>query len=103
MFRNNLMVRATGKSRRGLVVGSLRSFKIMAAEAPAGSRPTSGGNKRPDDVANQNAGKKNARQIENWWNHLHLMRPLTIMDKLTNSLRTPIFPSNGNSLLIKSG
>jgi hypothetical protein len=51
-----------------LVVGSLRFFKIMAAGAPAGSRPTSGGNKRPDDVANQNAGKKNARQIEScWW------------------------------------
>ena len=48
--------------------GSLRFFKIMAAGAPAGSRPTSGGNKRPDDVANQNAGKKNARQIEScWW------------------------------------
>ena len=83
-----------------LVVGPLRSFKIMAA--PAGSRPTSGGNKRPDDVANQNAGKKNARQIESWWNHLHLMRPCAVMDKLTNGLRAPIFPAKGNFFLIKS-
>jgi hypothetical protein len=52
------------KVEERLVVGSLRFFQIMAAGAPAGSRSTSGGNKRPDDVANQNAGKKNARQIE---------------------------------------
>jgi hypothetical protein len=63
--------------------------------APAGSRPTSGGNKRPDDVANQNAGKKNACQIESWWNRLHLMRPCTVMDKLTNGLRASIFPAKG--------
>jgi hypothetical protein len=72
--------------------------------APAGSRPTSGGNKRPDDVANQNAGKKNARQIESWWNHLHFDEALhTVMDKLTNGLRAPIFPAKGNCFLTKSG
>lgn len=69
-----------GESKRKvvkrLVVGSLRSFEIMASVATEGSCPTSGGNQRPDGVANQNAGKKNARQIESWWRHLHLMRPL---------------------------
>jgi hypothetical protein len=89
VFRN-LTVRATGKSRRGSSLGSLRSFEIMAPGAPASSRPTSGGNK------GQNAGKKNARQIESWWRHLHLMRPCTVIDKLTNGLRAPIFPAKGN-------
>jgi hypothetical protein len=51
----------------------------------------SGGNKRPDGVANQNAGKKKACQIESWWNHLHLMRPCTVMDKLTNHFSAAIF------------
>ena len=87
-----------------LVVGPLRSFKIMAAGAPAGSGPTSAGNKRPDGVANQNAGKKKARRIESWWNHVHLMRPCTVLDKLTNCLRVPIFPARGNCFFLsKSG
>ena len=74
----------------------------MAVGAPAGSRPMSGGNKRPDGVANQNAGKKKACQIESWWNHLHLMRPCTVMDKLTNYLRAPIF-HGGIAFLTRSG
>jgi hypothetical protein len=61
VFRN-LTVRATGKSRRGSSLGSLRSFEIMASGGAGGL--SSGGS--PDDVANQNAGKKNARQIESW-------------------------------------
>jgi hypothetical protein len=63
----------------------------MAPGAPAGFGPTSGGNKRPDGVANQNAGKKEAHKIESWWNPLHLMRLCTVMDKLINPLRAPIF------------
>jgi hypothetical protein len=47
-------------------LGALRCFEIFASGATTGSRSPSGGNKRPDDVANQNADKKNARQIEIW-------------------------------------
>jgi len=46
----------------------------MASVEASSSRPTPGGNKCPDGIANQNAGKKNARQIESWWRQLHLMR-----------------------------
>jgi hypothetical protein len=68
----------------------------MAAGAPAGSRPTSGGNKRPDGVANQNAGKKNARQIDSaGGDRLHLMRSCTVMGNLTNGLRARYIPRRG--------
>jgi hypothetical protein len=73
----------------------------MAAGAPAGSRPTSGGNKRPDDVANQNAGKKNARQIESCCgDKLHLMGSCTAIGKLTNGLVPDI--SREGELFFKS-
>jgi hypothetical protein len=54
-------------------VGVLRSFEIMASVA--GSRPTSGGNKFPDDVADQNANEKNACQRV-WCGQLHEMKHL---------------------------
>jgi hypothetical protein len=93
VFRN-LTVRATGKSRRELVVGVVTIFEIMASVATVGFRPTSGGNQRPDSAATRTR-KKNARYIESWWRHLHLTRPCTVTDKLTNGLRAPRCPERG--------
>jgi len=72
----------------------------MASLATAGSRPMPGGNERPDGVANQNACEKNARQ-QSWCRQLHEMDSLldVMMDKLTNGLRAPKFPTSGNCFL----
>jgi hypothetical protein len=43
--------------------------------ASAGSRPTAGGNERPDGVPSQNSGEKNACQ-QGWCRQLHETSPL---------------------------
>jgi hypothetical protein len=69
----------------------------MAAGAPAGSRPTFGGNKRPDDVAKQNAGKKNARQIEScWWRQAPFNEVLHGHGQADQRFTCPIYPAKGN-------
>jgi hypothetical protein len=53
---------AQGKVAERILVEMI--IEVIASLAPAAPRPTPCGHKRSDDVANQNAGEKNARQIE---------------------------------------
>ena len=68
---------------------AVRSFEITAS---AGSRPTAGGNERPDGVPNQNAGEKNACQ-QGWCRQLHDTSPCLGMDKVVT-----IFPNPGHCI-----
>ena len=73
----------------------MRSFEIMASLVTAGSRPTPGGNERPDGVSNQNASEKNACQ-QGWCRQLHETGPCLVMDNL---IAYAIFPQPGELFL----
>jgi hypothetical protein len=83
-------VRKRKAAERGF---SLRSFEIIASLVTAGSRPTPGGNERPDGEPNQNAGEKNACH-QGWCRQVHETSPCLVMDKLIAYAIFP--PTQGN-------